>query len=99
MNDQTGESRKRLYFDGVTFDWAKDSERLTSQLSRVYHFMLCGGWRTLGEIRALCGGSESGGSARLRDLRKDRFGKFTIERRRCTEGLDCGLWEYRMEKP
>jgi hypothetical protein len=72
----------------MTEDW------LTSQLAKVYRLMRDGRWRTLGDIRGIVGGSEAGVSARLRDLRKKRFGGFTVERQRCPDGL----WEYRMEK-
>ena len=87
------ESRK-LKFDGATFSAALDSGRLTSQLAKVYRLMRDGRWRTLGDIRGIVGGSEAGISARLRDLRKKRFGGFTVERRRRTKAL----WEYQMEK-
>ena len=46
-------------------------------------------WRTLHEIASWVGGSETGISARLRDLRKDGY---TVNRRRVT-GAN-GLWEY-----
>ena len=88
------QARKRLYFDGATFSAALDSDRLTSQLAKVYGLMRDGRWRTLGDIRGIVGGSEAGVSARLRDLRKKRFGGFTVERQRCPDSL----WEYRMEK-
>src|ERR1035441_2569760 len=95
------ESRKRLHFDGVTFDWEKDGDRLTSQLGKVYCAMRDGKWHTLCELSILTGGSEAGVSARLRDLRKPQFGKFKIQRlRRTGRESFYGLWEYRMmEKP
>jgi hypothetical protein len=89
------EPRKRLHFDGVTFDWEKDGDRLTSQLARVYRLMRDGRWRSLRNIADIAGGSEAGVSARLRDFRKERFGRFTVQHRRWSDGL----WEYRMEKP
>jgi hypothetical protein len=53
-------------------------------------------WRTLAEIRACtkCG-SEAGISARLRDLRKHRWGQHTVNRRRRGNGED-GLFEYQL---
>lgn len=78
--------------DGETYDPAKDGQRLGKLLDRVYQFMLDRRWHTLSEIQAACGGSESSVSARLRDLRKDKFGGHTIERQR----RDGGLWVYRM---
>jgi hypothetical protein len=80
-------------FDGRTFDPALDEERLKNLLGRVWNFMQGGGWHTLAEIQSKCGGTEASVSARLRDLRKERFGSYTIKRRR----VSGGLWEYRME--
>lgn len=78
------------YFDGPDVSEA-DRERLNSQLWRVYRLMRDGGWRTLAEIARAVEGSEAGVSARLRDLRKERFGSHGVERRR----VAGGLWEYR----
>lgn len=83
-------------FDGHTYDPEYDKERLKTQLGRVYHWLQAGEWRTLRELAALTGGSEAGVSARLRDLRKEKFGSYTIERRRKGEP-DSGVWEYRLE--
>src|SRR5688572_21462666 len=80
-------------FDGKTFDPAKDEIRLSGQLARVYNCMSDGCWRTLTEIRAICRGSEAGISARLRDLRKTRWGSHVVNRRR-REG---GLHEYQLQ--
>ncbi len=81
------------FFDGITYDPDLDHDRLKTLLGRVRELMSDGTWRTLADIRQACGGSEAGVSARLRDLRKERFGKHRVERRRKTEGL----WEYRVE--
>lgn len=72
-----------------------DAERLTSQLERVRKFMADGEWRRLNQISAAVRGSEAGVSARLRDLRKARFGGYTVERKR----LVGGLWVYRILPP
>lgn len=82
-------------FDGKTFDPAVDFMRLNTQLARVWRLMKANHWMTLDQIRRYCGGSEAGISARLRDLRKARFGGHTIERRRRGNPKD-GLWEYRL---
>ena len=79
--------------DGETFDADLDGARLSTQLGKVERLMRDGRWRTLAEIREAVGGSEAGVSARLRDLRKTRFGAWTVERRR--ESVS-GLWAYRM---
>lgn len=73
-------------FDGATFDPEKDTIRLSGQLAEVYNLMRDGRYRTLAEIRNVVSGSEAGISARLRDLRKRKWGGFTVNRRRRTEG-------------
>ena len=80
-------------FDGATYDPALDEDRLRTLLGRVYQYLRYGGWVTLHEVAECCGGSEAGVSARIRDLRKAKFGGYTIARRR----VDGGLFEYRME--
>ena len=79
-------------FDGATFVPERDGERLRSQLQRVRDLMIDGQWRTLAQIAAAVGGSEAGVSARLRDLRKSRFGGYSVEKRYISEGL----FEYRL---
>jgi len=83
---------QELLFDGPDVS-EKDTVRLTGQLSKVRSLMSDGQWRTLAEIAAVAHGSEAGVSARLRDLRKPRFGNNSVERRRRTSN---GLWEYRV---
>lgn len=80
------------FFDGETFDLDRDGERLTGQLDRVRNLMRDGRWRTLAEIAARVDGSETAVSARLRDLRKPRFGSYTVER----EYIRQGVWRYRV---
>lgn len=82
------------HFDGSTFEPEHDQARLAGQLERVKSYMLIGGWNTLAEIQRHAGGSEAGISARLRDLRKPRFGAYNVERRR----VEGGLFEYRIAK-
>lgn len=79
-------------FDGETYDPALDEDRLASLLGRVWAAMAKGGWWTLTRLRDQCGGSEASVSARIRDLRKRRFGSHFVERRRVVGGL----WEYRL---
>jgi len=81
-----------MNFDVQTFDAQRDGPRLASQLDRVTSLMRDGRWRTLGEIAQSVEGSEPAVSARLRDLRKPRFGGWTVERRY----VAGGLWEYRV---
>lgn len=80
------------HFDGVSFDPERDGKRLANQLEQVRQIMLDGQWHTLTELATLVCGSEASVSARLRDLRKPRFGSLSVERRR----IIGGLWEYRV---
>jgi hypothetical protein len=83
-----------LAFDGVTYQPELDEVRLTGQLGRVYRAMKDGHWRTLEEITELAGGSQAGVSARIRDLRKEKWGGYTIEKYRSREA--AGTWYYRI---
>lgn len=81
------------HFDGRTYEPKLDHARLGSQLQGVYEVLKRGGWHTLASLATAVGGTEASVSARLRDLRKDKFGGFTVERRRVA---DSGLHEYRL---
>ena len=83
---------QQSYFDGRTFSPAQDAERLTRQLDIVKRCLLDGEWWTLTGLAAVSGGSEAGVSARLRDLKKERFGKWVIEKER----VGKSLWRYRL---
>ena len=69
-------------FDGVTYDPARDKARLTRQLERVYEVVRHGDWHTLASIASITGAPEGSVSARLRDLRKEKFGSYDIRRKR-----------------
>lgn len=77
--------------DGETYQPTRDRERLNRQMKLVYLAMLEGDWHTLHQLAATTGCPEASVSARLRDLRKPRFGAHIIERRYAGHGL----WEYR----
>lgn len=82
-------------FDGATYQADKDQARLTGQLLRVLKAMQDGGpWLTLAEIADETGDPEASISARIRDLRKKRFGGYEVEHRR---RHGAGLWEYRLK--
>lgn len=81
-------------FDGETYDVSKDYARLKGQLGRVFSLMIDGRWRTLAEIRDEVGGSEAACSARLRDLRKEKYGNFAVARERVA-GV---LYRYRLDR-
>ena len=84
-------------FDGITYDPARDSDRLRKQLGRVYEAVKDGRWWTLKALARHsfsigAHDSEAGISARLRDLRKDKFGGYEISR----EHWGNGEWRYRL---
>jgi hypothetical protein len=81
-------------FDGETYEPQHDQVRLNAQTQRVYDFIKDGEWHTLGEISEATGDPEASVSARLRDLRKARFGGFTVDRKRDPESP--GLFLYRL---
>jgi hypothetical protein len=74
-------------FDGATYNQARDGVRLSSQQQRVLTLMMDGTARTLSEIAKITGDPEASISSRLRDLRKPRFGNYTIERKHVTAGV------------
>lgn len=80
-------------FDGKTYEPSKDCERLKGQLARVFDLMSDGKWRTLAEIKSEAGGSEASVSARLRDLRKPKYGSRQVEAKRVAQGL----FQYRLK--
>lgn len=88
-------SQAAFDFDGDTYQLDLDKIRLNAQLRRVVDVMRDGHWRTLEELARATGDPESSVSARLRDLRKARFGAFTVARRRRGEA-ERGLFEYRV---
>ena len=86
-------------FDGRTYCRRHDHHRLSGQLRKVRDFMTDRDWHTLAEICAAVGvESQASVSARLRDLRKTKFGGYTVERRRRGEA-SAGLFEYRVSRP
>ena len=82
------------WFDGRTFEPAKDLARLKSQQGDVARAMADGRWHSLSELSERTGHPEASVSARLRDLRKPRWGSNLIQRQRRSKGL----WEYRLLK-
>lgn len=81
-----------MHFDGVTFQLDRDGRRLAMQQNRIRALMRDGAWRTLSQISQATDDPEASVSARLRDLRKPRFGSNTVERR----FVSRGLFEYRL---
>lgn len=91
-------SRLNEAFDGKTFDADRDTSRLKAQLDEVRYFMFRNpGWHTLDEIHSGTGHPQASISARLRDLRKTRFGGYVILKR--LRGGQRGLFEYHLDFP
>lgn len=82
-------------FDGETYIPTLDHKRLTGQLKRVYDVMSDGKWHDLAFLSLCADAPEGSCSARLRDLRKDKFGAHTVDRKR--DKTIPGLWLYRLE--
>jgi hypothetical protein len=74
-------------FSGATYNHARDYGRLGAQMLRVFNVMRDGEWRTLADIATATGDPQASVSARLRDLRKERFGGATVERKYRGRGL------------
>lgn len=81
-----------MMFDGETYDEALDEDRLKTQLARVRALMWDQRWRTLDDISRATGDPHASVSARLRDLRKGKFGAHIVERER----VKRGLYRYRL---
>ena len=84
-----------LPYGGDTYEPELDGSRLGAQLAAVRSLMSDGRWRTLREISEATGASEASASARLRDLRKRKFGAREVLRRRVGDPK-AGLFEYRV---
>lgn len=82
----------QVRFGGATFQEDRDGARLFGQLREVFTLMCDGQWRTIEQIALVVNGTEAGISARLRDLRKKRYGGHTVER----QYVGKGLWRYRL---
>ena len=82
-------------FDGETYERARDHARLNAQLARVLTVLKDGQWHTLAGLSAQTGDPEASISARVRDLRKEKFGGYVVERRY----VESGLFEYRLLMP
>lgn len=82
-------------FDGRTYNHDADHARLSKQYERVFDLMRDGSWRTLDEIARGTGDMHQSISARLRDMRKPKFGGHVVERQRRGDPSN-GLFEYRL---
>lgn len=57
--------------------------------------MADGEWRSLAEIQDITGDPQSSISARLRDLKKEKFGRYKVDKRR-RGARASGVWESRV---
>jgi len=82
-------------FDGATFEAPRDADRLGHQLGAVRDQLLrVDGWCSLVELERATGYPQASISARVRDLRKPKFGGFNVQRRRRVGSP--GTFEYRI---
>ncbi len=70
------------HFDGATYDPEFDFSRLNGQLERVWRYMSDGRWHTIEEIAGAVNATPQATSARIRDLRKKKFGSYRVDRSR-----------------
>ncbi len=85
----------RAQFDGETYNQERDYSRLEAGVTAVRTFMLrhANKWLTPTEIIEGSNGKDwASTSARVRDLRKPKFGGFNIESRY----YRAGVWQYRL---
>ena len=88
-------TQRNLIFDAPLTE--ADAPRIGKQLAAVQQVMGSGKWYTLEQLQLALGGmgivaSTQSISARLRDLRKPRFGSHTVER----QAVGGGLFRYRV---
>ena len=94
-DENVGSEPLPTLFDGITINDERDNGRLQAQLDLVRQLTLSTGlWYTLAELSQRTNFPEASVSARLRDLRKARFGGYTVERKY----VERGLWAYRVTR-
>lgn len=93
QQDLFGPKPYEPHYSGETYVPERDFYRLNAQTARVYKVMKDGRWHTLHDIAVRTGDPSPSISARLRDLRKERFGGHLVARRYVARGL----FEYRLE--
>lgn len=93
--DRTPTAKAMPQFSGATYEPKKDHARLGKQMLAVFDAMRGGDWWTLAALEEVTEYPQSSISARLRDLRKERFGGHLVHRRRRGDG---GTFEYRLEE-
>ena len=84
-------------FDGDDIVQERDKPRLTRRLSLIYNYMKDGCWCDVREVAGYLAAngmwsSETSVSANIRNLRKDKFGGYTVER----VHIAGGYYRYRL---
>ena len=82
-------------FNGSDYMPKRDNERLKGQIKRIHALMLAGLPRTLSQIASVTGDPEASVSAQLRNLKKERFGGYRLEK----DYKGNGLFAYRLLPP
>ena len=82
-------------FSGSDYNAKWDRTRLTKQLKVIADLMWDQHWRTLRAISDLTGYGEASISAQLRNLRKVKFGGYTVLKQTVGDRKN-GLFEYRL---
>jgi hypothetical protein len=83
------------HFDGDDYQPDRDHARLKTQLDIIRNAMTGAGPLTLEQISKQTGAPHASVSAQLRNLRKPRFGSFTVVRKH----LGRGLYSYELIRP
>lgn len=91
-------------FDGAVYEEEKDVVRLSGQIERVHTILAQSKdvWLTVSEIQIkianefLLDDPECSISAQIRNLRKERFGGYMIEKQR-RGSEDSAIWEYQLQ--
>lgn len=78
---------KKFKFVGAGYNPKRDKKRLTGLNLTVFRLMEDNRWRSLRKISNKTGHPEASVSAALRNLRKEQFGKHTVNRRYVENGL------------
>ena len=82
-------------FNGSDYIPKRDNERLNGQIKRIHALMIDGLPRTLSQIASVTGDPEASVSAQLRNLKKERFGGYRLEK----DYKGNGLFAYRLLPP
>lgn len=80
-------------FHGDDYVPARDKDRLSSQIKKIYLHMRDEQWRTLQQISSDLDIPHSSVSAQLRNLRKEMFGSHKINRKH----IKGGLYSYQLK--